>query len=114
MNRKYLLKLASRGLVPDRVIDKRKLGFFRRASSAWLRRRSERRQPVPPGADAEDRRDSSTAGVDDLILDHRAGPRQEHVHLLISLLMLEVGWATYLPRAAGPSTDARERILVPG
>src|SRR5262249_20911974 len=33
---KYLLKHASRGLVPDQIIDKRKLGFFRGASAQWL------------------------------------------------------------------------------
>ena len=49
-----------------------------------------------------------------LIDDYRAGRSQEHVHLLISLLMLEIWLATYLPRATGPSSDTRERILVPG
>ncbi len=35
---KYLLKHAARGLVPDRIVDKRKLGFFRGASTQWLNR----------------------------------------------------------------------------
>jgi asparagine synthase (glutamine-hydrolysing) len=34
---KYLLKRAARGLVPDRIIDKPKAGFFYPALNAWLR-----------------------------------------------------------------------------
>ena len=33
---KYVLKQAARGLLPDWAIDKRKIGFFRQASSGWL------------------------------------------------------------------------------
>jgi asparagine synthase (glutamine-hydrolysing) len=36
-NRKELLKRVSRGLVDDRIIDKRKRGFFRSALGSWLR-----------------------------------------------------------------------------
>ena len=34
---KYLLKRAARGIVPDRIIDKRKIGFFNAAVGAWFR-----------------------------------------------------------------------------
>jgi asparagine synthase (glutamine-hydrolysing) len=37
LRRKELLKRASRGLVPDWVIDKKKRGFFHSALGAWLR-----------------------------------------------------------------------------
>jgi asparagine synthase (glutamine-hydrolysing) len=36
-NRKELLKRVSRGLVDDRIIDRRKRGFFRSALGTWLR-----------------------------------------------------------------------------
>jgi asparagine synthase (glutamine-hydrolysing) len=115
LTRKYLLKQASRGLVPDRIIDKRKLGFFRRASSAWLQAQMPKAvdgyllDTAPHIGEFVDR--GALAG---LVSDYRAGRSQRHVHLLISLLMLEIWLATYLPRAAGPSSDTRERILVPG
>ena len=35
---KYLLKVAARDLVPERIVNKKKLGFFRGASAEWLRR----------------------------------------------------------------------------
>jgi asparagine synthase (glutamine-hydrolysing) len=37
LRRKELLKRASRGLVPDSIIDKKKRGFFRSALGAWMR-----------------------------------------------------------------------------
>jgi asparagine synthase (glutamine-hydrolysing) len=37
MRRKELLKRASRGLVPDSIIDKKKRGFFRTALGPWMR-----------------------------------------------------------------------------
>jgi asparagine synthase (glutamine-hydrolysing) len=37
LRRKALLKDASRGLVPDSIIDKKKRGFFRSALGAWMR-----------------------------------------------------------------------------
>jgi asparagine synthase (glutamine-hydrolysing) len=37
MRRKELLRRASRGLVPDSIIDKKKQGFFHSALGAWMR-----------------------------------------------------------------------------
>src|SRR6185503_11313885 len=34
---KHVLKHAARGLVPDRIIDKPKIGFFNAAVAAWFR-----------------------------------------------------------------------------
>ena len=34
---KYLLKRASRGILPDRIIDKRKIGFFAASVDGWFR-----------------------------------------------------------------------------
>jgi asparagine synthase (glutamine-hydrolysing) len=96
---KYLLKRAARGVVPDRVIDKRKLGFFRGSTDGWLRAQMGSSisdyllAPAPRYGDFLER-----AAVERLIREHRAG-RPVDVHLIIGLLMLE-GWlATYLPRA---------------
>jgi asparagine synthase (glutamine-hydrolysing) len=115
LTRKYLLKRAARGLVPDRIIEKRKLGFFRRASNAWL-------DAQMPGAVAEHLLGSSPRvleflrrpGLERLIASYREGAGAEHVHLLIAILMLEIWLSTYLPRFQNTPQSARERIVIPG
>ena len=113
LNRKYLLKRAARGVIPDSIIDKRKLGFFRRASSAWL----DAQLPgavdqfllgtTPRCAEFLDR-----SALERLLAGHRDGAGQEHVHLLISILMLEI-WLCDLPAPSdGPSARDRESGLV--
>jgi hypothetical protein len=49
-----------------------------------------------------------------LIADYRRGTRGEHVHFLISILMLEIWLSTYVPRAVGASASSRGPVLVPG
>ena len=39
---KHILKVAARGVVPDSIIDKRKVGFFRHAADAWFRSQIDR------------------------------------------------------------------------
>ena len=39
---KHVLKIAARGLVPDRIIDKPKVGFFNRSVEGWLRAQTRR------------------------------------------------------------------------
>ena len=96
---KYLLKHAARGLVPDRIVDKRKLGFFRGASTQWLNRqlsgpgREYLLAPEPRYAEFVDR-----AVVADLVRRHEAGD-DSRVHLLLSILILEVWLQTYLQPA---------------
>jgi asparagine synthase (glutamine-hydrolysing) len=43
---KHVLKVAAKGLVPDRIIDKPKVGFFNRSVEGWLRRRRTDRSPT--------------------------------------------------------------------
>ena len=112
LTRKYLLKQAARGLVPDRIVDKRKLGFFRKASSAWLHAQL-------PGAVSDYLLGSSPhvaefldrPALERLIAAHRAGS-YEHVHLLISILMLEIWLASYVPRATAATASGAERIVL--
>ena len=44
---KYLLKRESAGIVPDRIINKRKLGFFRGSTQTWLQEQLRRTVPRP-------------------------------------------------------------------
>jgi asparagine synthase (glutamine-hydrolysing) len=113
LNRKYLLKRAARGVIPDRIIDKRKLGFFRRASSAWLDAQLPRAVDefllgtTPHCAEFLDR-----SALERLFAGHRNGTGHEHVHLLISILLLEIWLSTYLPRATSGSSGSREGALL--
>ncbi|MEO5574594.1 MAG: asparagine synthase (glutamine-hydrolyzing) [Gaiellaceae bacterium] len=97
---KHLLKEAVRGLVPDRVIDKQKVGFFRHAADAWFRGQMERSikryllGPEPRYAAFLD-----PDVVRKLVAEHAGGSTQ-NAELLLAILMLEVWLSSYLPRAA--------------
>ena len=94
---KHVLKEAARGIVPQRIIDKRKIGFLRGATSGWLQSQMDYAisdyllAPNPHYAEFLDR-----AAVERLIAQHRS---VDDSHLLLVILMLEVWLATYVPRA---------------
>ena len=96
---KHVLKEAVRGLVPDSVIEKRKVGFFRHAADDWFRAqidgsiRGYLLQEKPRYADFLDQRT-----VQRLVAEHSQGSSQ-NAELLLAILMLEVWLDTYLPRA---------------
>ena len=96
---KHVLKMAARGLVPDDIIDKQKVGFFRHAADAWFRSqldRSIRRYLLcdePHYAEFLDQ-----AAVRELVEEHARGDKRRS-ELLLGVLMLEVWLASYLPRA---------------
>jgi asparagine synthase (glutamine-hydrolysing) len=110
---KYLLKHAARGLVPDRVVDKRKRGFFRRSSVGWLQAQMPGAVsdyllgPSPRCAEFLDRR-----VLERLLADYRTGKADRHVHLLIGILLLEIWLTTYLPRAVAQPSQPRDRVVV--
>ncbi|WP_432972003.1 asparagine synthase (glutamine-hydrolyzing) [Dactylosporangium sp. CA-233914] len=97
---KHVLKHAARGLVPDRIVDKRKLGFLRSASTGWLRAQLGAASsdfllgPDPRYGEFLDR-----AVVERMARAHRDGARSGDVHLLLAILMLEVWLSSYVPRA---------------
>ncbi len=98
---KYILKRAARDLLPDRVVDKRKAGFFRHSTDGWLHSQMDGSisdyllGPNPRYADFLDR-----DVVERLVRQHREH-RPVDIHLLVGVLMLEVWLSTYLPRAVG-------------
>jgi asparagine synthase (glutamine-hydrolysing) len=97
---KHVLKLAARGLVPDAIIDKRKIGFFHSAVDGWFRAQTSGAisdyllGPNPRYAEILDRR-----CVEQLVKDHTDGTDKGNGRLLLSILMLEVWLSAYLPRA---------------
>jgi asparagine synthase (glutamine-hydrolysing) len=106
---KYILKDVARGVIPDRIIDKRKVGFFSGAVDGWFKSQAERAvadyllQPAPKYSEFLDKGE-----VERLIRQHAKGPADKDVQLLLSILMLEVWLTTFVPRARSAS-DSRER-----
>ena len=97
---KYLLKRASRGIVPDRIIDKRKIGFFAASVDGWFRDQAGGAiaeyllAPRPRYAELLD-----PQVVRDLVRRHAEAPGRADARLLLAILMLEVWLSSFLPRA---------------
>jgi asparagine synthase (glutamine-hydrolysing) len=97
---KYILKRAARGLLPDRIIDKEKIGFFAASVDRWFDAQASGviadylLAEQPRYADFVDR-----AAVAGLVERHANGTDRRHGKLLLSLLMLELWLSEYLPRA---------------
>jgi asparagine synthase (glutamine-hydrolysing) len=111
---KYLLKRVARGIVPDRIIDKPKIGFFYDAVDAWFDTQAAR--PMADYLLAPDPRFSAFLNrdvVEELVRQHRER-RPSRGNLLLPILILEVWLRTYLPRALAQPRFARERVTVPG
>jgi asparagine synthase (glutamine-hydrolysing) len=102
LNTKHILKVAARGVVPDRVIDKPKVGFFNSAVEQWFASQASTAIAdylLDPGArytDFLDRR-----AVEQLVAANARATEKGRSYVLFSILMLEVWLATYLPRAVG-------------
>ena len=97
---KYLLKQAARGVVPDRVIDKRKIGFFNPAVESWFTAQAEK--SIADYLLTESPRIGEFVNQVEMrraITEHLDGRDRRHADGLLTLLMLEVWLSTYLPRA---------------
>lgn len=104
---KRVLRHAARGLVPDRVIEKKKLGLFRPAVEQWLG--AQTAGPIRDYLFAPDARYAEFLDRDRVAAVVRDGSEP---HLVLAILMLEVWLATYLPRAVAAYMPARETIRV--
>jgi asparagine synthase (glutamine-hydrolysing) len=104
---KHLLRQAARGLVPDRIIDKPKIGFFHKSVGSWLDAQTSELlpeyllAPQPAYAALLDR-----AEVQDLVAEHINGADASNGHLILALLMLEVWLSTFVPRALTASSPS--------
>lgn len=114
LDTKHVLKRAVRGLVPDRIIDKPKIGFFHGAVDGWFRAQTRGAisdyllGPNPRYAEMLDRR-----AVEKLVRSHSEGTDTGNAHALLSILMLEVWLSSYLPRAVSAEVSKGERVAVP-
>ena len=110
---KYVLRHAARGLLPDNIIDKRKLGFFRGAAAGWLRAQMAGAVSTylldsrPRYAEFLDR-----DAVEGLVRRHVDGTDTSNAQVILSILMLEVWLSTYLPRAVATATADRRPVAV--
>jgi asparagine synthase (glutamine-hydrolysing) len=98
---KHILREAVRGLVPDWVIDKRKVGFFHGAVGGWFAGHARNSVERYLGADARTAEFLDPAAVRELIARSDDG-QSSAKHLLLSVLVLEVWLASFLPRALAP------------
>jgi hypothetical protein len=92
--------LAARGLVPDRIMQKRKIGFLTSAVDSWVRsnlRGALSDYLLDPGARYADFLDGDRVARMVSGFPEEGGPRASR--LLVILLMLEVWLSSYLPRA---------------
>jgi asparagine synthase (glutamine-hydrolysing) len=113
---KWLLKEAARGIVPNAIIDKPKIGFFNTAVETWVKGALAGRT-----ADHLLDRDAAYADfldrtwVEDLVRRQVSGAaRPRDAHLLLAILVLEVWLSSYLPRALADTAPSPERVPVAG
>jgi asparagine synthase (glutamine-hydrolysing) len=110
---KHVLKHAVRGLIPDRIIDRPKIGFFNSAVDQWFRAQTRGAisdyllGPNPRYAAMLDRTE-----VEKLVQRHADGSDSDNGYALLSILMLEVWLSSYLPRAGSPAEPVRERVAI--
>jgi asparagine synthase (glutamine-hydrolysing) len=103
---KYVLKRAARGLIPDHVIDKPKIGFFAASVDRWFAAQTRGAiadhllGPAPRYAEFLDR-----GTVAQLMERHADGTDTSNGRLLLSILMLELWLSSYLPRAGRASAS---------
>ena len=100
---KRILRTVSRGLVPDEVIDRPKVGFFSSAVDAWFGRQqgAVREILLDPGARYTDFVD--VRAIEGLLAD---GTSYRRSKLLLCVLMLELWLSTYAKPAAAPPAAA--------
>ena len=99
LTRKYVLKHAARGLIPDRIINKPKLGFFADSVDCWFAAQTQgviTERLLAPAPRYAEFLDQST--VSELVARHGDGRDTSHGQLLLSILMLEVWLSSFLPR----------------
>jgi hypothetical protein len=104
---KYVLKRASRGILPDRIIDKRKIGFFAASVDGWFRDQASGAIAdylLAPGPHYAELLDPQV--VRDLVRRHAQTPDRADARLLLAILMLEVWLSSFLPRALRPTSQS--------
>ena len=100
---KRILRLVARGLVPDAVIDRPKVGFFSGAVEHWFQRQVGGAVGDILLDDGARYTDFITRGEVERLL--ATGGAYRSSKLLLSILMLELWFSSYLPRATRSSVS---------
>jgi asparagine synthase (glutamine-hydrolysing) len=110
---KYVLKRIARGLVPDAIIDKRKLGFFSPAVNGWLTKQlTGSAGDYLLGANPRYGELLDQNSVRKLVSAHLEGKDTSNGRFVLSVLMLEVWLSSFLPRARASEARRAEEIAV--
>lgn len=97
---KHVLREVARGLVPDRVIDKPKVGFFNSAVADWVAAQASASiDPYLLSSNPEYASFLDPTRVQALARLANAGTSRGSARLLLAILMLEIWLSSYLPRA---------------
>src|SRR5829696_726531 len=106
LTRKHLLRQVAAEIVPDGVLEKKKMGFFIGAMGTWFRAQAGGAiQEYLLGDNPRYASLLEAREVERLVREHAAS-RAQHDRLLLSILMLEVWLRDYLPRATGESVPS--------
>lgn len=99
---KHLLRVAARNLVPDQIIDKKKIGFFNQSVAQWFQTHASKvvsdylLEPSPAYE-----RFARRTEVEALVRKRAGGGSPDADGFLLALLMLEIWLTTTVPRALG-------------
>jgi len=108
---KHLLRQTARGVVPDRIIEKPKIGFFNGFVGAWFQGQAEaalQDHLLQPGARYEEFLSRRT--VERLVGTPPERRSAAEADLLLAILMLEVWLSSFLPRALDTAEPVREQV----
>jgi len=100
---KRVLKEAARGLLPEEVIHRKKVGFFRDATTAWFEAQADsavKEVLLDPGAQYQ--AFISRSAVEKRLAPSRRSGSEDLSRQLITLLMLEL-WLSRLASRGAPS-----------
>jgi asparagine synthase (glutamine-hydrolysing) len=106
---KYILRQAARGIVPDSILDRPKVGFLSAGLSEWFRTQIGGKVGdvlLDPGA-----RYAELVDRGEIIRLIEGKQSYRRSKLLLSLLMLELWLSSYLPRATTRAVPARAAAL---
>jgi asparagine synthase (glutamine-hydrolysing) len=113
LDTKHVLKRAVRGMIPDKIIDKPKVGFFNRAVNDWFRSQAAGAvgdyllSPNARYAEILERKH-----VESLLPRRGQAQPAAATRALLPILMLEVWLSSYLEKATAPPTQSWEPVAV--
>jgi asparagine synthase (glutamine-hydrolysing) len=110
---KYVLKELAADLIPSRIVDKPKVGFFNAAIDTWFRSQADAavsQYLLSQSPHVGEFLDASR--LRELVARQRAGGSARLGQFLLAVLMLEVWLTSYLPRSTSSTAPTLTRVAV--